>query len=74
MRKYLLDNYTIEELTTNINGFENVASNQIILTILNKESDVEDNVKYFDYSTKKQSCLVKVFGIKEIKSIIFYCH
>lgn len=53
MRKYLLDNYTIEELTTNINGFENVASNQIILTILNKKSDVEDNVKYFDYSTKK---------------------
>ncbi len=53
MRKYLLDNYTIEELTTNVNGFENVASNQIILTILNKKSDVQDNVKYFDYSTKK---------------------
>ena len=53
MRKYLLDNYTIEELTTNINGFENVASNQIILTILNKKSDVEDNVKYFNYSTKE---------------------
>lgn len=53
MRKYLLDNYTIKELTTNINGFENVASNQIILTILNKKSDIEDNVKYFNYSTKE---------------------
>lgn len=53
IRKYLLDNYTIEELTTNINGFENVASNQIILTILNRKSNVEDNVKYFNYFTKE---------------------
>lgn len=53
IRKYLLDNYTIEELTTNINGFENVASNQIILTILNRKSDVDDNVKYFNYSTRE---------------------
>ena len=53
MRKYLLDNYTIEELTTNINGFENVASNQIILTIVNKKSNVDDTVKYFNYFTKE---------------------
>ena len=53
MRKYLLDNYTIEELTTNVNGFENVASNQIILTVLNKKSNIEDNVKYSNYSTKE---------------------
>ena len=53
MRKYLLDNYTIEELTTNINGFENVASNQIILTIVNRKSNVDDTVKYFNYFTKE---------------------
>lgn len=54
IRKYLLDNYTIDELITNINGFENVASNQIILTILNKKCNIEDNVKYFNYSTKEK--------------------
>lgn len=53
IRKYLLDNYTIEELTTNINGFENVASNQIILTIVNRKSNVDDTVKYFNYFTKE---------------------
>lgn len=53
IRKYLLDNYSIEEIAININGFENVASNQIILTIVNKKSDIEDNVKYFDYSSKE---------------------
>jgi methylase of polypeptide subunit release factors len=53
IRKYLLDNYTIRNLTTNINGFENVASNQIVLTVLNKKSNQFDNVEYFDYTTKK---------------------
>lgn len=53
MRKYLLENYTIEDLTTNVNGFENVASNQIILTIQNKKCNEQDFVKYFDYSTKE---------------------
>ena len=53
MRKYLLDNYTIEELAVNINGFENVASNQIILTILNKKPEIENNVKYINYSSKE---------------------
>ncbi len=40
-------------MTTNINGFENVASNQILLTILNRKWNVEDNVKYFNYFTKE---------------------
>lgn len=35
-RKYLVQNYTIESLTYNLQGFENVASGQLIINIRNR--------------------------------------
>ena len=34
-RKYLIENYTIASLTYNVKGFDDVASGQVILTVLN---------------------------------------
>lgn len=53
IRKYLLDNYTIEKITTNISGFENVASNQIILNVANKKNISNNTLEYYDYLQKE---------------------
>ncbi len=51
-REYLLNNYNIDEIIHNISEFDNVASGQIILKILNSKNN--NNTKITDYKTKNE--------------------
>lgn len=53
-RKYLVENYTIESITYNIQEFENVASGQIVLHIKNLIPN-ENLVSVIDAETKKKA-------------------
>lgn len=50
MRRYLVENYYIDSLTTGLQEFQNVASGQVVLEVINKkESNL--SVRVEDYST-----------------------
>ena len=51
-RKYLVENYTIKSLTYNVEGFEGVASGQVILVISNVFPDPENAVLVINDDTK----------------------
>jgi len=53
-RKYLVENYTIESITYNIQGFEKVASGQLILKVKNI-LPVENLVLVIDAETRSQT-------------------
>lgn len=52
MRRYLVKNYFINCIMTGLQEFENVASGQAIIHIINKK-EYNDAVKIIDYETKK---------------------
>ncbi len=52
MRKYIVENYHINSLTTGLQEFEGVASGQLIIDIANVKK-FNDNIKLVDYSTKE---------------------
>lgn len=49
LRKYLLDNYVIESITENLSEFENVASGQVIISIIKRKPDEKNITKWIDY-------------------------
>lgn len=52
MRKYIVENYYINSLTTGLQEFTGVASGQVVLDIINKKC-FNNNIKLVDYTTKK---------------------
>lgn len=54
LRKYLLSNYSIESITDNISEFDNVASGQVILSIIKKVPDKDTITKWIDYKSNEQ--------------------
>ena len=68
LRKYLVENYTIDSITTNINEFEEVASSQLILIISNRKPNINHVVKYADYQSKEVTKVIQsTFDNKENK-------
>lgn len=53
LRKYILDNCYIETITTNLSEFEDVASGQVILSLV-KDTDktINKKTKWYDYKDK----------------------
>lgn len=49
LRKYLLNNYIIESITENLSEFENVASGQVIISIINQKPTDNHNTKWINY-------------------------
>jgi len=54
LRKYLLENYVIESITENLSEFENVASGQIIISIINRKPNENDSTTWIDYKDNKK--------------------
>jgi len=52
MRKYIVENYHINSLTTGLQEFEGVASGQLVIDITNIKM-FNDNIKLIDYATKE---------------------
>lgn len=52
MRKYIVENYYINSLTTGLQEFEGVASGQLVIDITNVK-EFNDNIKLIDYATKE---------------------
>lgn len=52
MRKYIVENYYIDSLTTGLQEFEGVASGQLVIKIINIKK-FNEKIKLVDYSTKE---------------------
>lgn len=52
MRKYIVENYYINSLTTGLQEFEGVASGQLVIDITNVK-EFNDNIKLINYATKE---------------------
>lgn len=52
MRKYIVENYYINSLTTGLHEFEGVASGQLVIDITNVK-EFNDSIKLIDYATKE---------------------
>lgn len=52
MRKYIVENYYINSLTTELQEFEDVASGQLVIDISNLQES-NKNIKLINYSTKE---------------------
>ena len=50
LRKYLVNNYTIESITENMSEFDDVASGQVIISIINCKPTAGNIVKWIDFS------------------------
>jgi len=55
-RKYLVENYTIESLTYNVQSFDGVASGQVILVVSNNMPE-NNSVLVINSETKEKSCI-----------------
>ena len=55
MRKYILENTYIESITTNLNEFEDVASGQIIISLIKKQNT--NKTKWIDYKEKTEKLI-----------------
>ena len=53
IRKYLIQNYYIESITKGLQGFENVASGQLLLKV-RKKNKYNPKIDYFDYEIGKK--------------------
>jgi len=74
-RKYLVENYTIESLTYNVHGFDDVASGQIILVISNTPP-AKNTVLVINNETKEKDHIEQDFWNKpndEYKFRISHC-
>lgn len=53
MRKYIVENYYINSMVTGLQEFEGVASGQLIIDIINKQS-MNKNIELLDYVTQER--------------------
>lgn len=53
LRKYIVQNYTIDSLTVNVNEFEEVASSQLVLLASNTRPNKNHTIQYIDYKNSQ---------------------
>lgn len=71
LRKYILENCFIESITTNISEFQDVASGQVILSLI-KDKDIKQKTVWYDYKDNKITEIDQTLWYDEKNNYKFY--
>lgn len=71
MRKYIVENYYINSLTTGLQEFKDVASGQLVIDITNVK-EFNKNIKLIDYTTKEIKIISQHMWNNEKNKYKFY--
>lgn len=71
MRKYIVENYYISSFSIGHQNFQNVASGQVIISILNDQS-INHNINVVDWNTKKNYTINQNIWINKDNEYKFY--